>query len=110
MHLYKKNKIAPYKGIILILFIFLVFISFFNNNFSNASEDIDSGNVQIIYNSISTAVAQCYAIEGTYPENIDYLEKHYGIIVDHEKYIVDYAIIGANIKPSIRVIKSDFNQ
>jgi hypothetical protein len=107
MHLYKNNRISPYRGIFITIIIFVVFYYILGSNFLNASSDIENNNVVILKDAIDKAVSTCYAIEGTYPEDITYLEKHYGIVVDREKFIVEYSVIGANIKPSVFVYKID---
>lgn len=51
------------------------------------------------------AIVQCYAIEGMYPPDIAYLEDHYGIMINHDRYIVHYEIFASNIMPQIVVIE-----
>ena len=46
----------------------------------------------------------CYAAEGIFPPSLDYLEEHYHILVDHEKYTVIYEAIGSNLMPDITVL------
>lgn len=46
---------------------------------------------------------QCYATEGAYPPNVYYLEEHYGLILDEEKYIYSYEPVAENIKPVVQV-------
>ena len=51
-----------------------------------------------------TAVA-CYAAEGVYPPDLDYLETHYGLQVDERRYTVRYERIAANLMPDITVLE-----
>ena len=46
----------------------------------------------------------CYAVEGTYPESLSYLENHYGITYDHSKYLISYEVHASNLMPDIDVI------
>ena len=39
----------------------------------------------------------CYALEGSYPDTLDYLMEHYNVTVDESKYIVYYSIFASNI-------------
>lgn len=55
--------------------------------------------------AITRAAVQCYAFEGEYPPGIDYLKKHYGLMVDEEKYAIDYQCFASNIMPNITVIE-----
>ena len=40
--------------------------------------------------TVRRAAAACYAIEGIYPPDVAYLEEHYGIRIDWDRYTVDY--------------------
>ncbi|MDD2954827.1 MAG: hypothetical protein PHD67_00775 [Oscillospiraceae bacterium] len=59
----------------------------------------------ILRNAVKRAAVQCYAIEGAYPSGVDYLEEHYGLVVDHEKYEVFYSTFGSNIMPDVDVFR-----
>lgn len=47
----------------------------------------------------------CYAAEGIYPPDLDYLKEHYGIQVDEETYVVYYDIFAENLMPDITVLE-----
>lgn len=53
--------------------------------------------------SLRRAVVQCYALEGQYPKDLDYMEKNYGLVLDREQYVYHYQGIGANLIPQISV-------
>ena len=52
------------------------------------------------------AVALCSVMrwKDFYPDKLSYLEEHYGITYDKEKYIVSYEVVGSNMMPDIMVI------
>lgn len=54
--------------------------------------------------AIIKGAVQCYAVEGRYPEDLSYLEKHYGVRYDKKKFIVSYEITGSNRMPQVTVI------
>ena len=58
-----------------------------------------------VENAINKVVTLCYAIEGSYPKNIDYLKTYYGLEVDETKYIIHYESFASNIAPEIQVFK-----
>jgi hypothetical protein len=60
---------------------------------------------RLLEESIRRAAVTCYAIEGSYPESISYMEKHYGVIVDTARYTVFYEIFASNIFPNITVLE-----
>lgn len=57
--------------------------------------------------SIRRAAVACYAAEGIYPPDIDYLASHYGIQIDENLYQVHYEIFASNIMPDITVLKKE---
>ena len=67
--------------------------------------------LESLENAIYRGVVQCYALEGTYPPNLDYLKAHYGLTYDSDKYFVDYQIFSSNMMPDITVIPipKDYN-
>ena len=55
-------------------------------------------------NTIRKTVMTCYATEGVYPPSVDYMEDHYGIQIDHDRFGVFYEIFGDNVMPQITVM------
>ena len=91
-------------SIILPLIVFLGLICFFYVGVSQAEAAANRESMQYLEKAMQRATIQCYAIEGMYPPNVAYLEKNYGVIVDHKKYIVHYEVFAANILPSITIL------
>jgi len=60
--------------------------------------------LESLENAVNRGVIQCYAIEGTYPPNLDYLKEHYGLTYDETRYFVDYQIFSSNMLPDITII------
>jgi uncharacterized protein (DUF4213/DUF364 family) len=60
--------------------------------------------LRILEDSIRRAVIASYAIEGRYPDSIEYIEANFGIHVDRNRFVVHYSIFASNILPEIRVI------
>ena len=54
--------------------------------------------------SIRRAAVQCYALEGIYPVNLQYLVNHYGLRPDTNRFIIHYQYIADNLLPDIMVI------
>lgn len=54
--------------------------------------------------SILQSAVHCYALEGFYPDSLTYLEDHYGLQYDRDKYVVSYEVIGSNLMPDVSVI------
>jgi hypothetical protein len=70
------------------------------------SDTVTDKQAQFVADSVRRSSVQCYAIEGRFPPTIggvDYLEKNYGLIVDHKRYVVYYESMGDNLIPQIHV-------
>lgn len=50
-------------------------------------------------------IVTCYALEGRYPESLDYLRDHYGLTFDEDRYVVGYEIVGSNLMPDVTVME-----
>jgi len=78
----------------------MVFLYFAVNNLEKNS---DEEKYDILKEALSHNIVQCYAIEGFYPPNIEYLEKNYGLVIDHEKYAISYNVFASNIMPEVDI-------
>lgn len=54
--------------------------------------------------ALARDIVQCYSIEGRYPPDLEYLEKHYGLTYDKETFFVDYIPVASNLYPDVTVI------
>ena len=63
--------------------------------------------IDLLRQSARKAVVQCYAIEGSYPESIEYLEENYGLTYNHDKFFVDYELYASNIMPYVDVFERE---
>lgn len=71
----------------------------------NIASDSDEDSLRQLEKSVRRSVMACYASEGVYPPNIDYLKKHYGLQVDEERYIIFYDVFAGNLMPDITVLE-----
>ena len=60
---------------------------------------------KILEDSIKDDIVHCYALEGVYPPDIEYIEDNYGLNYDHNRFIVDYNIFADNVMPNFYVIE-----
>ncbi len=86
----------------IILYPFMLFlIIMMVHNASSMAEKNENLSKEAAYGIIEKSVMQCYASEGSYPANLEYLQEHYGLILDEEKYIYEYNIFASNVMPEI---------
>jgi len=94
----KKNKFKILSVVVILLFIIYLYFAV-----DNAQKSSNSGKYNILSDAIIRSAVQCYAIEGFYPPDIEYLEKNYGLIVDHDNYVISYSVFASNIMPNVEV-------
>lgn len=82
---------------------FLGFLVFFIYGIYSVQTGIADKNLENIEQAIRRGTIQCYAIEGIYPKDLEYLKKEYGIIVDEKKYSIIYTAYASNVMPEIEV-------
>lgn len=103
MKLYK-TKFA-YRDLLITILIFCTVLGFFWYGFTSTFQTNSAEKLQITRTAVQKSIVNCYAVEGTYPPDIKYLEDHYGIVIDHSKYIVNYELAGSNVMPSVEILE-----
>ena len=73
--------------------------------FGNVGKGADAEQFRMTEEAIRRAAVNCYAIEGSYPQNLGYLIEHYGVQVDTQKFVVTYDVVGSNLLPYIEVVR-----
>lgn len=58
---------------------------------------------QFVTEAVHNAAVTCYAVEGAYPTDLEYLRANYGLAYDQSRYFVRYSWIGSNLLPDITV-------
>lgn len=78
--------------------------------FATAMDSLDRGreeeNRRQLEETLRRGCVACYAAEGMYPPNLDYLRERYGLQIDETKYVVRYLAIGENLMPDITVLEN----
>lgn len=93
-----------FHSFILPIIIFFIFIGLFLLGISDISKTSDRESYKNLQTALDRSVIHCYAIEGRYPPSLEYLEEHYGITYDKNKYFIDYQPIASNMMPDITII------
>ncbi len=104
MKTHNRSLLALLRGLLLpagALAVLLCFLSALSNLDSGRTEE---GRLQL-EQSLRRAAVACYAAEGVYPPDTDYLKDHYGIQIDETRYTVFYDIFADNLMPDITVLE-----
>lgn len=99
----KRKFIAAFFSIVLLLLLFAFLILIFPKIAEQASVEKQRS----LEDALHRASIQCYAIEGRYPPSVEYLEEHYGIVIDRTRFEVFYDGWADNVMPEITVINLD---
>lgn len=98
-----KKRILSSNALAIFSFILVMAVFFWGVSLlSNSSVRDEKG---ILEDAINRDIIHCYAVEGFYPPTIDYIEEHFGLTYDHDKYLIDYESIGNNIMPNVMIIE-----
>ena len=87
---------------LLIVAVVAIFFAFNSTSSYSNDEELDR-----IESTIQELSLKCYSIEGRYPETIDYLIEHYGLLVNEEDYQIVYYYEGDNLQPQVTVFKKE---
>ena len=104
MKLYKSKYKRSFLGVIVSLAAFALCIVIFAFGLQNVFTRSREENFKATKEAIDRAITNCYAIEGRYPSNVDYLVEHYMVIINEEKFRVSFQSIGANIRPTFELV------
>ena len=63
----------------------------------------DGRESQLVYDAVKNAALTCYAVEGTYPESLEYLRENYKLAYNKERFVVEYDAFASNLMPTITV-------
>ena len=84
--------------VVLILLCFL-------GGISNLSQGRKTEDKQQLEDALRRAAVACYAVEGIYPPNVEYMVEHYGLQIDSRRYVVSYTSFAENLMPDITVLE-----
>ena len=96
----KKRRAAAWPGIVL----FLLLLCFLPLGARRLGEAERENRLRSLQETIRRMAVHCYAVEGIYPPDLAYLEEHYGLTIDHNRYLVDYTCFASNLMPDVSVI------
>ena len=70
---------------------------------SRLSSKQSTAQTQFVYDAVQNAALTCYAVEGAYPGDLEYLRENYGLAYDQSRYMVTYESFSSNLVPTIYV-------
>lgn len=102
---FKRNTLALIRSGIASVFLTLVIIVMVVFGLRQTEQTSKAEGLRLLKESLMRASIKCYAVEGSYPESVAYIEEHYGVVIDRTRYTVHYEIFASNLLPDITVIE-----
>lgn len=100
----RKEKTGLALKLLITAFAAALIIMFFLKGTAGMSVQNQEKGRQSLENAIRRTAAACYAQEGVYPPDMEYLEDYYGIQVNRDLYTVHYEVVASNLVPEITVL------
>lgn len=94
-------------GLILLPVAVAAVLLLFLTGLSNLDRGRTEEGRQQLEQAIRRSAAACYAAEGIYPPDVEYLKEHYGLQIDEGRYAVFYEVFASNLMPDITVLERD---
>lgn len=101
----KHSRIRPLVSSVILPLLAAAVLLFFLTALGNLGEGQRSEGKAQLEAALHRAAVACYACEGIYPPSLDYLKEHYGIQIDHSRYVVIYEAFAENLMPDITVLE-----
>ena len=102
-----QKRVKIYVKIILPIALFLIVLALFVLAVSKIAGKSENEGMHLTEESIRRAAVQCYALEGVYPSDFEYLKEHYAVRPDESKYIIYYTYTASNLMPEIDVLSAN---
>ena len=81
----------------------LVVIGLFSHVRQVSRRDMAEESAAALKAAVQRGALQCYAVEGVYPPDLEYLEEHYGLQINREAFYISYDAFASNLPPDVRV-------
>ena len=103
--IYKKNAWDTARSVIVPLLFTAAIVLMIVYGLRHTEQASRAESLRILEDSIRRAVVVAYAVDGRYPESIQYIEENFGIHIDWDRFVVHYHVFASNIFPDIAVIE-----
>ena len=74
------------------------------NGITSVSDQTARQQKKSLEEAIRRDMVICYAMEGAYPESLEYLTEHYGLTINRQSYLVVYEAFASNQLPEVQVL------
>ncbi len=85
--------------------VFVLVLLLFSLLLRDFSEETRQRQRQALETALNRCIVACYALEGKYPESLDYLQEHYHFVYNQEQFVIDYQLLADNIMPEVTILE-----
>ena len=96
----KEKKTGVLVTVLAILLVLVIAVA----AFGHSGRDVSEEGAAAIRETVRRSALQCYAVEGVYPPDLQYLIDNYGLQINTEDYAVAYDCFASNLPPDVRVV------
>lgn len=100
---FKRNKLVSLLRNIAPLLITFAVIAIIYVGIVQAGEASEAEGIRLLEEALMRVAIHSYAVNGYFPESLDYIEQNFAVYIDRTRFIVHYEIFAANMVPDIRV-------
>jgi hypothetical protein len=104
-HRFETSKRSSFvRNFLISVIVFIVIFYIFQQAVGSVSTRTMTEEKAILEEALTRSITHCYAIEGRYPESLDYLKDNYGLVYNDDLFFVDYQPLGSDLMPDITII------
>lgn len=85
--------------------LFVLVLVLFQTMLGDFSRSTRQRQRQALETALNRCIVSCYALEGRYPESLDYLQKNYPFTYDQDRFYIDYRLLADNILPEVTILE-----
>lgn len=102
----KKMMLSMLRGVLLPCVVMVALLCF-TSALGNLESGREGEDIRQLQEVLQKGCVACYAAEGVYPPDLEYLKKHYGIQIDEQRYTVYYNRFAQNLMPDVTVLENE---
>ena len=87
------------------LAVFVVTLALVLTGLIRAGNNVRTEGLKTAEEAVRRSALCCYALEGFYPENYEYLKEHYPPGINERLYLVHYTAVAPSLVPEITVVR-----
>lgn len=102
---FQREKNRKFGALLLSAVLFLGVFALFSGGVSVFSRQTRARQRQALEDALYRSILTCYALEGHYPQSLDYIRENYHLTYNEELFFVDYRVLGENILPDVTILE-----